>query len=307
MALTPLTAVDVNSLHALAVLLRERSVSKAATKLGVTQSAMSHRLRRLREQLGDPLLVASGRRLVPTARSEALEPRLGALFDQLAELIQPTPPFDPVSSDRTFVLSGSDYGEFAVMPTALAKIRTAAPRVAVRFVPPRMDVVERLTSGEVDLALGPPMPQVAGLVQRAMAAEPFVVVVRADHPKVKRKPHPATYAAAEHLAVSPRGTPGTFVDTFLAKQGIARRIVLTVGHFSTAPFIVAESDLLWTAPRPLAVAASRYVALKMFPPPFELPPFSPHVTWHERQHLDPGHQWLREIIVGLRNEAAEHG
>lgn len=296
-----LASIDLNAIYALTLLLEERSVSRAAAAFGITQSAMSHRLRQLRAHFDDPLLVASGRRLVLTEFAASLCPALHDSFAQLAEVILPRPSFDAATSERTFVISTSDYGEFVVLPRALARIRSAAPRVHIRFVPPRADDLARLESGVIDVTVGPPLGPAAGFVQRQLPPEPFVVVVRSGHPKIRRKPLMSTYLAADHLAVSPRGTPGTIVDTILEEQGKTRNVAVTVGHFTTAPFIIAESDLVWTAPKPMSMAASRYVDLAAFAPPFEIAPFLPCLAWHERQRLDPGHSWFRSLIIDIQS------
>lgn len=288
---------DLNLLAMLAVLLEEESVTRAASRLGITQSAMSHRLRQMREHLDDPLLVPHGRRLIPTERARELRPRLTAALRALEAAVQPPVAFEPATSRRHFVVVGTDFGEFTALPHLLRRLDDEAPGVTLRFRPPTPDIPDLLARGEADLAIGPPLSARPGLVQRLLPEDPFVLVVRAGHPRFKRRASSKAYLAARHLLVMPRGAPGSALDRLLAERGLKREVAVTTGHFVSAPFLVAQSDLVWTAQESLAREATRYVDLQIMKHPIELPAFRAVMTWHERSHLDAGHRWLRELAL----------
>jgi len=288
---------DLNLLAMLAVLLEEQSVTRAAQRLGISQSAMSHRLRQMREHLGDPLLVPHGRQLIPTERARDLQPRLSEALRSLEAAVQPPPTFDPATSQRHFVAVTTDFGEFTSLPHLLRRLRVEAPGVTLRFRPPSPNIPDLLARGEADLAIGPPLPERPGLVQRVFSEDPFVLVVRAGHPDFKRRASLKAYLAARHLLVMPRGAPGSPLDRLLADRGLKREVAVTIGHFVSAPFLVAQSDLVWTAQESLAREATRYVDLAILKHPLDLPAFRAVMTWHERHHRDPGHRWARELVL----------
>lgn len=297
---------DLNQLAMLAILLEERSVTRAAKRLGMTQSALSHRLRQLRERFDDPLLVPAGRSLVPTERARTLQPPLAAALEALEEAVRAPGPFDPATSERHFVVVGTDFGEFTALPAMVGRLRSTAPGVTLQMRPPSPNIPQLLAEGDADLAIGPPLPDRPGLVQRALPEDPFVLVVRRGHPAFRRNAKRLeAYLAADHLLVVPRGAPGSPLDRLLASRGLKRRVALTVGHFTAAPFLVAQSDLVWTAQASLARRAARYVDLSIHPHPVDLPPFRGAMTWHERSHRDPGHRWLRDLVIaGARYPAS---
>lgn len=294
------SSLDLNLLVTLDALLRARHVTRAARQLGISQSAMSHRLKKLREALGDPLFVGSARGLVPTRRAAELEQPLRETLQRMQALLAGPKPFDPATSERRFVVAGSDYGELALIPDLVARLRRLAPRIDLVCEQRLPDVVRQLEDGRVDLVVGPPLPDRAGVKTRKLGKNVFVVVFREGHPLATQRLTLARYLAASHLLVAPQGAARGLVDDVLARRGKSRRVALVVRHFSTAPFIVARSDLLWTAPREIAVKASEHFALELARSPVELPSFDYFMTWHERAHADPAHQWLRRMILDVR-------
>ncbi|MEM1030400.1 MAG: LysR family transcriptional regulator [Myxococcota bacterium] len=288
-------AQDLNLLAMLSVLLEEQSVTGAARRLGLSQSAVSHRLRQMREELGDPLLVPAGRGLVLTERARSLQPQLAKAVRALEAAVAPPEPFDPSTSRRAFVVIGTDFGEFTAMPEIVQRLRVEAPGVELHHRPVTGDIPERLARGDADLTIGIPLRETPGLVQRWLDPDPFVLVVRADHPTFPEQPTLEDYLEARHLLVVPRGAPGSPLDELLAARGLKRRVGIRLGHFTTAPFLVARSDLVWTAQTSLAYAAAKFVDLRIMPHPLALPPFRGAMTWHERSQHDTGHRWLREL------------
>jgi len=295
-----LAGLDLNALVVLDALLDERHVTRAASRLGRTQSAVSHALAKLREAFGDPLLVRSASGLVLTARAEAIAPALRRALDGVKQAIRGEPRFDATTARRTFRIATVDYAELILLPRLAARLAIDAPGIDLWVVPvPDGDLGPALAAADVDLALGvwsaPAWP--AGFYQRRLFDEDFRCVVRTGHPAAAQRLTLARFCELNHLLVAPRGTPGSRVDDRLAELGRTRRIAVRVPHFLIAPHVVAASDLVATIPSRLARLYAEAVGLELLAPPFEMTGFTIAMAWHERLHQDPGHRWLRERLV----------
>lgn len=303
--------LDLNLLRVLDVLLAERSVTRAAHKLGLSQSATSHALARLRDALGDPLLIREKRGLVLSARAEELKAPLARAFGLLETAVATPPPFDPKTSERTFRIMAADYAELVLLPELMKEVAKQAPRVNLWLVPwripdddPDLDAVIGVNPEE----FGP------GLRSRAIVRERFISATRTGHPESRKRWTPESFANMDHAFIAPQGTPGGVVDTMLAKRKLKRRVALGVPHFLAAPFVVAETDLVITLPLRIAETLARSLSLELREPPIEIPGFTVFLMWRERLQRDPAHIWLRELIarVAERVEAssgkeARHG
>jgi DNA-binding transcriptional LysR family regulator len=317
-----LARLDLNLLVAFEALAREQNVTRAAERLGVTQSAMSHALRRLRELLDDPVLVRGSGGMVLTARAEALVvPLRGALVSIDAALAGGVA-FDPLTARRMFRISSPDLFDVLAIPLLLERLRSAAPGVDV--VVAVLDERRRaaaLETGELDLVISPQVDETrsapgeldgAGLVRRVLFRDGFSCFLRGDHPALgakraraaaKKTSPPAlsveAYAGISHAVVSPRGEGPSFVDGLLAKQGVSRRVALRVPHFFSALAIVEKSDLVLTAPSALVHLLPPGSAVVALAPPLRLPRHALHMVWHERFSNDPGHAWLRQQLFDV--------
>lgn len=289
---------DLNQLRALDALLTERSVTGAARRLGLTQPAMSHALSRLRETLGDPLLVRSGRGMALTPRAEALAPRLRLALRGLEDAVRAELPFDPASARRSFRVAAADYAELVLLPALIPRLEREAPGVDLWMRRP-VDELEALVDSDTDLVVGllRPGEQAAGIKHRALFRERFVVILRADHPLASGPLTLEAYAAAKHAFIAPRGGPGGVVDDALAKVGLSRRVALAIPHFLVAPYVVAGSDLVLTLAERVARAFAQHLPLVIVEPPLPLPEFTMSLMWHERMDADLGHIWLRNLLV----------
>jgi DNA-binding transcriptional LysR family regulator len=294
-------AVDPGLLPTLDVLLRERNVSRAAERLGRTQPAISHALARLREQLGDPLLVRVGQRFVLTPRAEALREPLHALLGELAALVRPSPVFDPATSARVFRMISTDYIAALVLPPLVERVRTAAPNVDLHVRPGSRTFHAELGEGGADLGFVVRTPTEAGIRARKLFRDRFVCVLRRDHPAGPRLDL-AEFLRLPHALVAPLGNPGGYVDDALAELGHgARRIAVTVPHFLLAPALVAASDLIITLPERVAQIVCATHPLRIVPLPLRLPVFEVALVWHDRVHRDPANVWLRaEVLASMR-------
>lgn len=305
-----LAGVDLNLALALDALLAERHVTRAAARLGITQSAASHALARLRDLLGDPLLVRGpGGTLVPTARATALAPTIARVLAELGTALRGAPPaFDPATAHRTFHLATSDYVELLLLPRLAARLAARAPHIDL-WAHVLVDWGDReLASGEMDLVLGPLRTggvarASTSIYEKALFAEKFRCVVRADHPLASaQRMTLARYCASAHVLVAPRGRPGSFVDDALAAQGRARRVALAVPHFLVVPHVLATTDLVATLASRIVDLYRDTLGLVDFAPPLAIPDFTIAAAWHERAHHDPAHRWLREQVFEVAAE-----
>ena len=294
-----LNGLDLNLFVAFHALYRERSVTRAAAAMGLTQPAMSHKLRRLRDTLQDPLFVPSPQGLLPTQTADNIAARVNEALTSLDSTLE-SQHFDPATAKRHFVLQMNDFAELTVLPTALQLVRGAGPGLSVETVPPGPRVAEALERSEFDLGFGAGMTLPPSARKTRLTTDEFVVIVRQGHPVEASGLSIDAYLDAQHVVIAPRGGRSTFVDDALEQLGQRRNIVCRLRRFVTAPFLVADSDMLLTAPKPLFNVLKRRLPLSAFPPPFELPPVTVWMFWHERCHHDPGHVWLREMAMKTR-------
>jgi len=293
-----LAGIDLNLLTSLDVLLDEKNVTRAARRLGVSQPAVSHNLRRLRELLGDPLLVRTPRGMQATPRALELRPAVRLALETAEAVLQPAPRFDPATADRTFVLTMVDQAAFQLMPALVDRLARTAPGIALRLVPPRDadQLGAAIADGDLELAVGFFTDAPAGIITEPLWAEGFACVWRRGGRGTRGPFDLERYLARSHLVVAPRGRPGSLVDDLLARHGRSRRIAVTVPHFLLAPAIVATSDLVWTAPAGLARAFAALYPLAVRPPPLAIPGFTIAMRWHVRLDRDPGLAWLRATL-----------
>lgn len=292
-----LQAIDLNLLVALEAMLSERNVTRAAGRLGLSPSAMSHALARLRATFGDELLVRTRGGMVATTRGEQLLGPLRRALEELAGLVAGPAGFDPGSSTREFTLATTDYVEAVLLAPLLSRISAAAPGVQLRVrALERSDVAEMLERGGHDLAVGVSFDSSPGLQQQALFSEEMVLVCRKGHPRVKRGIDLATYLELRHVLVSVRGGSQSAVDELLARSGQKRRVALLVPHFLAAQLIVASTDLVMTAPARVVTRLEGALGLRVLTPPLAVPGFTVRQVWHERQQDDAGHLWLRQQV-----------
>ena len=295
-----LETLDWNLLRTLDALLQTRSPTSAARRLGLSQSAVSHALARLREALGDPLLVRTAAGMVPTERAALLAGPLREALVQIEAALQPQV-FEPARAERSFRIASADYGQFLMLPLLTPQLRAAAPNVDVRMQAMQgRDGDAMLADGAVDLIFDVDRGGEGGsssLRQRLLFEERFVCAARSGHPDIGDSLDLETFVRLPHALIAPTGTPGGVVDRILAERGLQRRVALTVPHFLVAPHVVASSDLLVTLAERLARAFAELLSLRMYEPPLALPGFRIVMRWHERQHRDPGHAWLRQQVL----------
>ncbi len=288
---------DLNLLVTLDVLLREKSVTRAASNLFLSQSAMSHSLHRLRDMLGDPLLVrgAGGLALTPLAQ-ELREPVRQAL--QSVELVLGKGHFDPATASNIFTLGSTDYFDSLLLPRLTEQLRAQAPdvRVLIHNVV-KEHVREDLSRGNIDLCVS--FAPKASAHTKTLFTETYSCVVRAHGRKPAKKLTMEQYLQASHVLVSPSGTFTGTVDAHLARQHMARKVVMSTPRYLCAAEVVAKSDLMLTVQTRLARKFVDYLPVHVIDLPFAMAEQPLLMQWSQRTHKDPANIWLRRMIIGL--------
>jgi DNA-binding transcriptional LysR family regulator len=295
-----MSEIDFNLLTALEALLAEGTVVGAARRLGLSESAMSRTLARLRAATGDPILVRAGRDMVPTPRAEALRREVGTLTQAVRAVLQPDGAgFEPAGLDRIFNIRANESFAETFGARLVSAAAAVAPGVRLNFTPKPDKSVEPLREGLIDLDIGV-MGHDAGPEVRiqALFRDRFVGVARAGHPLLEGEITAARFADCGHVVSSRRGHRDGPVDAALAAIGITRRVAAVVQSFPAALAIVCRSDLLSVVPETYLKAVAEFRSdLCAFPLPVETAPITISQMWHPRMEADPGHRWLRGVIL----------
>ena len=301
-----MAAIDLNLLAVLDVLLTERSVTVAAKRLGLSASATSRALARLRFATGDPLLVQAGRSLVPTPHAERLAGRVHALAQEVLTVLAPaTDSMDPALLDRTFTIRANEGFVALFAATLVAAMTEAAPRVRLRFAPKPDKAATPLREGIVDLEVGTAGISAPEVRSRLLFRDCFIGAARPNHPLFAGPMTPRRYAACGHVVTSRRGAPKGPVDDALQELGLRREIVAIVPSFLDALSIARRSDLVALVPR--SCMRDGEVAgqgLEGFDLPVSTPELAVSVMWHPRLDADPAHRWLRQKVVAACRAAS---
>jgi len=293
---------DLNLLLAFDVLMLELNVTRAAKKMFITQSAMSHTLHKLRQQLDDPLLVKTSTGMKPTERALALIDPVRALLNETERLIQPPSEFEARTSQHRFVLAASDYIELLLMPELSGLNEKNAPGIDLHIKRTEKSLqIEELEKGSLDVVLGfesvlnPP----THLRRQYLFSDSMACVVRRQHPIVKSNPSLAEFVDVPHMLISRTGKDFGMIDQRLSELGLERRIKLIIPHFLSAALIVSKTDMILSLPYRIAEQFATLAPLEIFPVPIELPDYDLCMIWHPLRDKDPAHQWLRERITSI--------
>ncbi|GGY59019.1 LysR family transcriptional regulator [Bacterioplanes sanyensis] len=302
--------IDLNLLVYLDVLLRERSVTKAAQLLGITQPAMSNGLRRLRELFGDPILVRTSEGMTPTERAQELQPVIRKALGELEAALQPLEEFDASVSHRVFRIMVSDYAESTLVPELVKRLRTEAPDIILDVLTPSDVTFKDVEAGRVDMAINrfDEMPQ--SFHQMTLWEDGFVCLVNPDHPRAHDFDLQA-YVASKHIWVSKTGMGAGvgidpekvirlgWVDNALSQLGYKRKISVFTRHYQMPALLALNNDLVATLPRKVAEMQARSTSLLVKEPPFQIPPFELKMAWSPLLQHHHAHRWLRRTIVDV--------
>lgn len=296
-------SIDLNLLAVFQEVYRERQISSAARRLGLSQSAVSNALARLRRLFGDELFVRTGQGMQPTPFAEGVAEPVGAALAQVALALNRRSVFDPATSTRRFTVAMSDVGEVYFMPALIERCRAVAPGVRISSVRAGSIVLkEEMESGRVDLAIGAFDDVSEALYQRLLFRQPYVSMFRASHPLATGRVTLERFVAAEHLLVDSADSPYERINSLLEKAGIGPATRFRVPHFTAVPYIVSAADLVVTVPQKLAQRAAAPFGLVSIAPPLALPALQTNVFWHRRFHQDPGNGWLRGLALDTFGE-----
>lgn len=290
-----IAATDLNLLVVLDVLLQERNVTRAAKRLHRTQSATSHALGRLRDQLGDPILVRVGGEMRPTPRAERLAGEVSRVLRTIGRVLAQEGAFDPATTDRVFTLAGPDFVA-ATLPFLLARMAKETPFAGVELVPAGPGMLRDVADGRVDVAVAPTSVSKAdGLRRASLVVLEWAVYARGDHPAV-RAWNAKVWAAYPHVRVRTSSGGESPVDAAARAQKLSRRTGPYLPHFLLAPPLLARTDLLMTVPRAVLADVAPRFGLVALPCPVELAPVELSMFWSEQLDRDPAIMWFRQIL-----------
>lgn len=308
-----ISRIDLNLLVYLDALLREKSVTKAANQLGITQPAMSNSLRRLRDMLGDPLLIRTSEGMTPTERAEALQPQIREILAAIEKAVQPSAEFDASKSERVFRIMASDYAESTVLPSLLNHIRDSAPYIRLDILTPSDVTFQDIEKGKVDMAINrfDYLPQ--SFHQSTIWRDNFTCLMSSSNP-ILQNFSLDNYLKANHIWVSKTGmgvgvgmNPGDtqrlgWVDEALEQMDKKRHIRVFTRHYQVAALLASQPDLIATMPRQAALVHQSNPLVAIAKPPFPIVPIELKLAWSPLLHHNPGHTWLRRLIVECGRE-----
>ena len=295
-----IAGLHLNQLRLVDALARNGNLSEAAEQIGLTQSAASHALARLREELQDPIFVRTSEGMRPTPYGKRLAASVSDALQTLQAGLDRHPEFAPASSTRTFNVIMSDVSQMLYLPRLLPRLSAEAPGVTLRVRPlPSKAPHLILESGEVDLAVGAFSRLIAGCRQKRLYRERYVCVVRQDHPRFTQGMSAEAFCSVPQAMVDPRGYVHERLDAWLTQQRVPRSIKLHVPYFVPLPLVIARSDVLVVMASRVAKTYAELLPLKIMPPPVKLPTYETRLFWHERFHRDPANRWLRNLYIEL--------
>ncbi|GGI86776.1 LysR family transcriptional regulator [Shewanella gelidii] len=302
-----MSRIDLNLLVYLDVLLREKNVTRAADKLGISQPAMSNGLKRLRNLFDDPLLIRTSNGMTPTERAQELEPQVRQLLVGIEKAVQPRTEFDAVNSNRVFRMMASDYAEATLIPPLITKLRERAPNIILDIMTPSDVSFPDVEQGRVDMVINRFDSIPLSFHQKVLWSDDFSCVI-SDHNPVLNKFNLEGYLSAHHVWVSKTGMgvgvgmdPSDvqrlgWVDDALDKIGAKRHITVFTRHYQQACLLAQRQDLIATVPSKMAKQQQHREGVKIVPPPFEIKPIKLTMAWSPLYQHDPAHKWMRQQI-----------
>lgn len=294
---------DLNLLPVFLALMEERSVTRAAARLGITQPALSNSLSRLRDTLRDPLFIRERYGIKPTQLAEEIAPTIEAALAQLDDLIVNQQEFQPAKTERLFTLAPNSYVELVLMPALVAKARELAPGVKLRMTAFGNDLAETgVISGTTAMVLGRIVDPPDNLVVQHLMDDGLACVVRKDHPEIEDHITREQYERLKHVNVLPPGRLRAGLFQALEQQNLKREVAVSVTHFLAVPEMLVVTDYCATLPNLICRGLERDPRLKVLPAPVDLGTFPVQMAWHVRYRHDPAHRWLRSMIVELAKE-----
>jgi DNA-binding transcriptional LysR family regulator len=296
-----LSQIDLNLLVTFEVLMSERSVSRAAARLGRTQSALSHALSRLRDQLGDPVLVKVGGGMAPSPHAQRLIEEVRPLLRSIQRVLAPPRPFEPESSRRVFRVAIPDFAP-TLLPRVMSEVQRRAPGVSVEWLAPSPHTLLAVAEGQVDLALvtsSVSLPE--GVQHQATSALDSVTFARSDHPAIDGWGLNA-WMRWPHIQVQLGERTKGSVDRAVAQHDLTRTIGASVPSFSQVPLLLSRTNLLATMTPLVMDGTMERLGLRALEPPLSIEPTSFWFVWSFRLASEPGSRWFRGIVIEAYGE-----
>lgn len=291
--------LDLNLLRAFDAVMTELNVTRAACKLHMTQPALSNALKRLRHALNDELFVKVQSGVSPTPKAIALWPPIRDALTQIRQTLEPRK-FDPASATTTFTIAMNDFAANVLLPKLVRLFEESAPNLNIRTIPTtHTDAATQLEKAEIDLAIGIFSDLNPRLRSHSLFTSPFTCVMCRCHPLANQPLTLEHYVQAKHLLVTLTGEPTGFIDSMLLEHGLQRQVMLTVNQFAVVPRLIIGSSLLAVLPTRIVETSDLRNHLHLAPLPLKVPPSILKMMWHERNHLDSPHVWLRAQLISL--------
>lgn len=298
---------DLNLLVTLEALLEEESVTDAARRLNLSQSAVSAALDRLRAVFSDPLLVRVGNRMEPTPFARRLQGPIKTALASVSLALALPQKFDPARARATVRLGTSDYFGLLMLPALYKLLARESPGISLELLArPAGGSIARLVAGDVDLALAVEPPEGRDLFNAPLVDEQFVCVMRREHPLGRGRLTTARLVEYPHVVVTAHGESAALVDRALAAEGHRRQTPVRVPVFATAFALLADNDLVAILPERISRAQAARFGLVLKKPPIGLPGYTLSIVWHQRTAHDPVHRWVREQVLAIAGPPAGH-
>ena len=291
--------MDMKLLAVFDEIYKTRSVSRAGENLGLAQTSVSLALGRLRQRLNDPLFVRTGEGMIPTPRAAMLVPQLRQALELLQSATQHPADFDPQTSSRTFRIAMTDISHLEFLPAMVNKAAKIAPDVRIEVLRITSETAKLLESGDADLAIGY-MPELeAGFYQQKLFGDGFSCVVRRQHPRIADSLSDSAFKKERHVVITAPGTGNEIVEQELKRRGTRRKVALSLPTLPGVGNLLANTDLIATVPRRVALTLVSIAQVKAVAPPYRFADFSIKQHWHERYHHDSPNRWLRSLVADL--------
>ena len=294
---------DLNLLPVFIALMEERSVTRAAERLGMTQPALSNALARLRTTMRDPLFIRARYGVQPTPIALELAPLIAEALAKIDHAVLGQQDFDPATAERLMTIAPNGYVEFVLAPVIVARVSAIAPGIQLRLMPYGNDLIETgVTSGMTAMALGRVIDPPDNLVVQHLMDDGFACVVRTNHPSVGKSVSRKQFERLKHVNVLPPGRLRAGLYEALDQQDLRREVAVSVANFLAVPEIIAVTDYCATLPRLICHRLADDRRLRVVPAPVDLGTFPVEMAWHVRYRSDPAHRWLRSLIGDLAQE-----
>jgi len=298
-----LAKIDVNLLYLFKLLYEYRNIKKVSELLDISQSAISHSMKRLRLCLGDQLFYRTSSGLTPTPYAEEISKTIVTCFDSIQQSINSNLNFDPLKSKRVFNVSMTDVGEILFLPKLISHLATVAPDISIEIVRcSSQNIQKEMELGNVDIAIGL-LPELnTGFYQRRLFTQKYKLMLRKEHPLLSEKITQDSILNYKHISISSKDTGHSIIEKYLQNNHINRVVASKLTHFIAVPYILCVSDFIATVPEKLDEMTGTHFDVITIDHPLQLPEIQINIFWHARLHEDSANKWLRGLIFDLFSE-----